>query len=241
MSLDVLKADLCLAYHVLAHLGLDDHTYTHLSARVPGDQTFLIYPFGLRFEETQPSNLLRVSFDGTVLEGSEHQYNKTGYVIHSAVYRARADAMAAFHIHTPATVAVSATKAGLEPLSQWALHFYDQVAYHNYDALALSDAQGDALAHDLGDKNILLMRHHGALTVGKTLAEALFYIYHLDLACKTQVMARSMNLPLRKLDDAVCQKSVDVLLNFEQDLGRRDWLAWKRALGHRIQTTAGAA
>ena len=241
MSLDVLKADLCLAYHILAHLGLDDHTYTHLSARVPGEETFLIYPFGLRFEEAQPQSLLRVSFDGEVLEGREHQYNKTGYVIHSAVYNARPDAVAAFHIHTPAIVAVSTTKAGLEPLSQWALHFYDQVNYHDYDALALSDAQGDAMAHDLGQKNILLMRHHGALTVGKTLAEALFYIYHLEMACKTQVMARSMNLPLCKLSSEVCQKSVDVLLNFEKDLGHRDWLAWKRVLGHRIHAAAGAA
>ena len=230
-----LKADLCLAYHILAHLGLDDHTYTHLSARIPSEDAFFIYPFGLRFEEAEPDTLLRVSFDGIVLEGTEHQYNKTGYVIHSALYQQRSDIRAVFHVHTPATVAVSVTKAGLEPLSQWALHFYNQVAYHDYDSLALSDAQGTRMAQDLGNFNVLFLRHHGVVTVGKTLAEALFYIYHLEQACKTQVMAQSMNVPLCTLDPQVCQKSVDVLLNFEKDLGRRDWLAWKRTLNNNVR------
>ena len=231
-----IREDLCLAYHILAYLGLDDHTYTHLSARVPEESAFYIYPFGQRFEETRPETLLRVSFDGHVLEGSEHQYNKTGYIIHSALYKKRPEVQAVFHLHTPSTVAVSSTKHGLLPISQWALHFYKQVSYHDYDALALSDSQGDHMAKDMGTYNILFLRHHGFITTGKTLAEALFYTYHLEQASKTQCLAQAMNTPLLKISSEVCEKTVSTLLAFEKDLGQRDWLAWKRKLGHPINT-----
>ena len=227
---NLVKENLALAYKILAHLKLDDLTYAHLSARSEDRDSYYIYPFGLLFEEVKASSLLKVSLGGDILEGTEHQYNTTGYTIHASIYQHRPDLGAIFHLHTPATVAVSALEKGLEPLSQWALHFYEGIAYHAYDSLTLDKTQGENLVKDLGDKNVMLMRHHGMLTCGKTIHEALFYTYHLEMACKTQVMLQSTHQPFFTLSAPTCQKSVSDLLSFEKDLGKRDWEAWARKL-----------
>lgn len=223
-------SDLAFAYQLLSHLNLDDHTYTHLSSRTPEGDSFYIYPFGLCFEEVTPECLLKVSLEGDILEGEEYQYNRTGYVIHGNIYKNRPDIQSVFHIHTPEIVSVSACQEGLLPISQWALHFYGQIAYHDYDSLSLDQNQGDRLVQDLGDKLTMLLRNHGSITCGKTIQEAMFYTYHLQQACKTQCLALSQNHPLIMPDEKICQKSVKDLLSFEPDLGRRDWEAWKRLL-----------
>jgi ribulose-5-phosphate 4-epimerase/fuculose-1-phosphate aldolase len=228
MDTTSLKEDLALCYQILAHLGLDDHTYTHLSAR--SENGFYIHPFGLHFKEVRASNLLEVSLEGEVLNGTELIPNPTGYVIHSQVYKNNHDINAVFHLHTPEIVAVSALKKGLLPISQWALHFYNKISYHDYDSLALQTDQGACLAKDLGRNFTLLMRNHGSLTCGKTLHEALFYTHHLQLACKAQCLALSMKEELSLPSTQVCEKSVEDLLSFEADLGLRDFLAWKRLL-----------
>jgi ribulose-5-phosphate 4-epimerase/fuculose-1-phosphate aldolase len=226
------KADLASAYRILAHLGLDDHTYTHLSVRANDPQFFHIYSFGDRFEEVTCESLLTVSQSGDVVEGKECYVNRTGHIIHGSIYQARPDIQAIFHIHTPATVAVSSLKEGLLPLSQWALHFYERTAYHDYDSLALeSTTQGQKLAHDLADKFVLLLRHHGSITCGRTIQEALFYTYHLEKACQTQCLTLAMNREILTLSSATCERSVKDLLNFEKDLGARDWAAWLRVIG----------
>jgi ribulose-5-phosphate 4-epimerase/fuculose-1-phosphate aldolase len=228
MNDSILKQKLTTAYHILHHLGLDDHTYTHISARSKHEDAFYIYPFGLRFDEVCPENLMKISLDGEVLEGKEIQYNRTGYVIHSAVYQQRPDLFAAIHIHTPEIVAVSACEKGLLPLSQWALHFYNRIGYHAYDSLTLEQVSGVRLMRDLGSLKTLLLRNHGSLTCGATLHEALFYTYHLQLACKAQCLALSMNQPLIIPSQETCEQSVEDLLSFEKDLGIRDWNAWER-------------
>ena len=224
-----IKKNLAYAYQILAKLGMDDHTYTHLSARPCGANYYYINPFGLRFEEVTENNLLKVSFDGDIIEGEEFQYNKTGYVIHGNIYKKRADLEAIFHLHTVASVAVSCMKNGLMPLSQWALHFYDQINYHGYNSLALDkDSHGVNLVHDLADKKILFLRNHGMITCGSTIHEAMFYCYHLELACKTQIAVLSSGAELIIPDKKICQQANYDLLNFEKDLGLRDWQAWIR-------------
>lgn len=226
-----LKNDLALAYQILSHLKMDDATYTHLSARNQGAQDYHIYPFGLLFEEVTDQNLLTVSLKGDIIQGQEYQYNQTGYIIHGNIYQNRPEINAVFHLHTPATVAVSALNEGLLPISQWALHFYGKVAYHDYDSLALDyDIQGGRLVNDLGDKHVMLMRNHGMLTCGATIHEALFYAYHLELACKTQLMILSTNQKYVTPSHETCKKAVNDLLSFEKDLGKRDWNAWVRKI-----------
>lgn len=229
-----IKNDLATAYKVLAHLKYDDHTYTHLSARDATDQdAFYIYPFGLRFEEVEAETLMKISFDGTVLEGQEHQYNKTGYVIHGTIYQHRPDIQAVFHLHTPESVAVSAQVNGLLPISQWALHFYERVSYHDYDSLALDESQGNRLVNDLGNNYVMLLRNHGLITCGRTIQEALFYSYHLQKACETQCLILNSGVPYITPSKATCEKAVVDLLSFEKNLGERDFLAWKRLVERR--------
>lgn len=226
----MIRTQLAQAYRILAHLGMDDHTYTHLSARASDGISYYIYPFGLRFEEVTPECLLHVSLDGQILDGVEAHYNRTGFMIHGAIYQARPDLNAIFHVHTPEMVAVSALREGLLSISQWALHFYERVAYHAYDSLVLDQAQAPRLIQDLGDKSVMLMRHHGAVTAGKTLHEALFYLYHLQQACKTQCLTLAQGREVVQIPAAMCQKAVADLLTFEEDLGRRDWDAWVRCI-----------
>ena len=169
-----LRHDLACAYFLLAKLKMDDQTYTHLSARVPGEQAYLIHPLGLLFEEVTPNNLLKVSFSGEVLAGVEEHYNQTGYVIHSAIYAQRPDINAVFHLHTTAGVAVSAMAFGLLPISQFSYHFYNRLAYHDYDSLSLDHiSQGVKLAKDLGSHKAMILRNHGTLACGSGVHEAL--------------------------------------------------------------------
>lgn len=220
------KQKLVQAYHILSHLGLDDHTYTHLSARE--GNAFYISPFGLRYKEVSYDNLLKVTFDGEILEGSEFQYNKTGYMIHGAVYQGRQDINAIFHIHTPEIVAVSACKDGLLPISQWALHFYERLSYHPYNSLELTTEQSKLLVNNLGQNYTMLMQNHGSATCGRTIEEAMFYTHHLQMACRTQCLA--MHMPLSLPSHELCKQAVHDLLSFEENLGQRDWEAWVRLI-----------
>ncbi len=225
-----IRRNLAAAYQIFALSKMDDLTYTHLSARAPDGQSFYIYPFGLLYEEVTASTLLRVTLDGSVLEGSEDQYNRTGYIIHGHIYAGRPDIHAIFHFHTPAGVAVSAHPQGLLPLSQWALHFYNRIAYHDYDSLALGDDQGKSLLDDLGNFKTMLMRYHGSLTCGTTLQEAFFYAHHLAQACRAQCLMLGQNIKIPEISPEICQKTVNDLLSFEKNLGERDWNAMLRKL-----------
>ncbi|MEM6339150.1 MAG: class II aldolase/adducin family protein [Pseudomonadota bacterium] len=225
------RQNLSYAYRILGKLGLADHTYTHLSARPDGADYYYIFPFGLRFEEVTPENLLKVSLNGKILEGREHQYNKTGYTIHASIYSARPDLNALYHLHTVSTVAVSAMKEGLLPMNQWALHFYDNLAYHEYNSqFHDKDSQGSCLVKDLGNKSVIFLRNHGYIACGKTPWEAIFYFHHLEHACRAQIASLSSGVELVTPSDAICRKANADLLSFEQDLGMRDWLAWIRWL-----------
>ena len=226
-----IRENLAAAYRLIAYFGYDDLTFSHLSARVPGKNAFFIQPFGFLFEEVTASSLLVVDFDGNILEGEEYQYNKTGYVIHGSIYKRRTDINCVFHLHTVNGIAVSAMPEGLLPISQWALHFYDRVAYHSYNSLALSTSEHeDPICRDLGNKDIMFLRNHGTLICGRTIHETYIMNNHLENACKTQVAAMSAHSDLIMPDAATCQKTVADLLAFEKDLGMRDWQALLRML-----------
>ncbi|MBA3813889.1 MAG: class II aldolase/adducin family protein [Alphaproteobacteria bacterium] len=227
----VVRMHLAAAYRILAHQKMDDLTYTHLSARIPGSDTYFIYPFGMLFEEVTSSNLLKVSLKGEVLEGEESQYNQTGYVIHGSIYKKRSDVNAIFHLHTVAGIAVSAMDCGLLPLSQFAFHFYNRVSYHAYDSLALENQrQGEKLAQDLGQMKALFLRNHGTLTCGSTIQEAYLYMHFLEQSCRVQCAALSGNQKITLPTHEVCEEAVQDLRDFEPDFGIRDWTALLRRL-----------
>lgn len=225
-----LRQSLTYAYHIIANWKLDDSTYAHISARVDQNH-FLILPFGFLFEEVTPQSLLLVSLSGDVISGSEYQYNQTGYAIHGSIYTARPEITAIFHLHTPATIAVGASPEGLLPISQWALHFYNQVAYEQYDSLVLDPkTQGADMVQQLGNHSVMLQRNHGMVTCGKTLHEALFYVHHLEQACKVQAFTPKPTSGWIMPDHETCTRARNDLLSFEKDLGKRDWNAYVRQL-----------
>lgn len=226
-----LRIQLAAAYRILADQKMDDLTYTHLSARLPGSSAYFIYPFGLLFEEVTASNLLKVSLNGDVLEGQESQYNQTGYVIHGSIYKKRPDINAVFHLHTVAGIAVSTMDCGLLPLSQFSLHFYDQVSYHAYDSLALDKGrQGESLARDLGENRAMFLCNHGTLTCGATIPEAYLYTHFLEQSCRVQCAALNSNQKVILPDHSTCEQTSQDVRNFEADFGTRDWAALLRKL-----------
>ena len=226
-----LRMHLSAAYRILAMMQMDDLTYTHLSARLPGADWYFIYPFGYLFEEVTASCLLKVSLDGEVLEGRESQYNQTGYVIHGNIYKHRPEINSVFHLHTTAGVAVSAMNCGLLPLSQFSFHFYNRLAYHGYDSLALDhERQGVNLVQDLGQRKAMILKNHGTLTCGETIHEGFLYAHFLEQACKVQCTAlaggQKVIIPPKK----VCEQAAQDMRNFEPDFGIRDWTALLRKL-----------
>ena len=222
------RKKLAYAYRILSFLKLDDHTYTHLSIRAEDQKSYYIYPFGLSFSEVTAENLIRASEEGEILEGKEYQYNQTGYIIHGSIYKSRPDINAIFHIHTPEIVAVSTCADGLMPISQWALHFYNKMSYHEYHSLALNNLEGDKLVRDLGENYNILLRNHGSISCGRSIEEAMFYTYHLQKACISQCLTLAMRKEIIIPSAEICNKAVQDLLTFEKNLGSRDWEAWIR-------------
>ena len=229
MTIDkTLKHDLALAYRIIAHLKMDDHTYTHISMRPNGADYFYMAPFGLSFGEVTPDDLIQIPLSEMANANKCDKYNITGYIIHGSIYNARSDINAVIHLHTHEIVAVSSVKDGLLPINQWAMHFYDNVSYSEYDSLVTHHESSDKIASDLGANKVMLLRNHGSVTCGSDIQEALFYTYHLQQACKAQIHTLSMGLELVTPTDAVLNKTVHDLLSFEPNLGHRDWKAWMR-------------
>jgi ribulose-5-phosphate 4-epimerase/fuculose-1-phosphate aldolase len=191
------RIDLAAAYRLVAHYGWDDLIFTHISARVPGpEHHFLINPYGMLFDEITASCLIKVDLDGNIVEPTPHFFNPAGFTIHSAVHAAREDAKCVLHLHTVAGVAVSCQEGGLLPLNQTAMLLNEQIAYHEYEGVALLLDERPRLVADLGEKNAMLLRNHGTLTVGATVGEAFLAMYFLERACATQVALLAGGVPL---------------------------------------------
>ncbi|MEM8799644.1 MAG: class II aldolase/adducin family protein [Pseudomonadota bacterium] len=186
------RCDLAVAYRLVAHFGWDDLIFTHLSARVPGpDAHFLINPFGLMFEEITASSLVKVDLKGNLVMPSEYFINPAGFIIHSAVHAAREDAHCVLHTHSVAGVAVSAQKKGLLPISQIALNIFNDVAYHDYEGIALNPEEKERLIAHMGARNTLILRNHGLLTAGGSVAEAFVRLFFIQKACEIQIAAQA--------------------------------------------------
>ncbi|MGH8672698.1 MAG: class II aldolase/adducin family protein [Burkholderiales bacterium] len=185
------RVDLAACYRLVAHYGWDDLIFTHISARVPGPEThFLINPYGLMFDEITASSLVKIDLHGRKVADSAYDINPAGFTIHSAVHEAREDAHCVLHLHTTAGVAVSAQKDGLLPISQQSLFPLSALAYHDYEGIALNPDEKPRLVADLGQANFMILRNHGLLTCGETVAEAFLNMYILQRACEVQVMAQ---------------------------------------------------
>jgi ribulose-5-phosphate 4-epimerase/fuculose-1-phosphate aldolase len=185
------RVDLAAAYRLVALFKWDDLVFTHISARVPGSHDqFLINPYGVLFEEITASSLVKIDLGGRKLEESPYPVNPAGFTIHSAVHAARHDAGCVLHVHSLNGVAVSAQRGGVLPISQQSIFVLASLGYHDYEGVALNDGEKPRLVRDLGGKNFLMLRNHGLLTVGATVADAFLGMYTFEAACTIQVRAQ---------------------------------------------------
>ncbi len=199
-----IRVDLAACYRMVAHYGWDDLIFTHISARVPGDEDhFLINPYGMMFEEVTASSLVKVDALGNKVLDSDYEINPAGFTIHSAVHAAREDAHCVLHLHTNEGVAVSVLEQGLEALSQASLFPLSSLAYHDYEGVALNPDEKTRLVADLGDKNFFILRNHGLLTCASTIADTFLLMYIMQRACEVQLLAQGTGKALINIPDAI--------------------------------------
>jgi ribulose-5-phosphate 4-epimerase/fuculose-1-phosphate aldolase len=185
------RVDLAAAYRLVALFGWDDLIFTHLTAKVPGTEHFLINPYGMMFDEITASSLVKIDADGRKVMNSEFDINPAGFTIHSCIHAARNDAHCIIHVHSINGVAVSAQRSGLLPISQQAFIVMESLAYHDYEGIALNEEEKPRLVRDLGDKRYLMLRNHGLLTVGSSVAETFVAMHKFESACMVQVRAQA--------------------------------------------------
>lgn len=221
------RVDLAACYRLVSLFGWDDILATHISARIPGrEDLFLINPFGLTFEEITASSLLRVDREGQVVDQSAYGANPAGFTIHSAVHEVRHDAGCVIHLHTLDGMAVSATSVGLLPLNQTAMLVSSDTAYHDFEGVALDLGERARIQRDLGKHHYLILRNHGTLAIGATVAEAFIRIYMLERACAAQVRTLSMGTMLHSASD----ESIDRTGAIGQSMEGYGALAWPALL-----------
>ncbi|MGJ5118819.1 class II aldolase/adducin family protein [Bradyrhizobium oligotrophicum] len=221
------RVNLAAAYRLVALFGWDDLVDTHISARVPGpEHHFLITPYGLLFEEITASSLIKVDLYGNQLSESEYSINPAGFTIHSAIHEVREDAGCVIHLHTLDGVAVSSCADGLLPLNQIAQYVTHDLAYHDYEGVALDHDERPRLQHDLGSKNHMLLRNHGTLTVGRSVASAFERMYHLERACSIQVRTRTLGPSAYPVRDEVIDKNAKLFDNEDRVELRSNQLVW---------------
>jgi ribulose-5-phosphate 4-epimerase/fuculose-1-phosphate aldolase len=222
------RVDLAACYRLIAHYGWDDLIFTHISARVPGSHDFLINPYGLMFEEVTASSLVRVDLHGTKTLDSPYSINPAGYTIHSAIHEARDDAGCVLHLHTVEGVAVSCQKAGLLPISQQASIVTHSLAYHAYEGIALNPEEKARLKQNLGRAHYLMLRNHGLLTVGRTVADAFMSMFTFQRTCEIQVLAQSGGADLLPVTEEVMATVPGYLRGVTR--GQGSALAWPALL-----------
>lgn len=226
------REDLAAAYRLVAHFGMTDLVFTHLSARIPGPgHRFLVNPYGLLFEEITASSLVAVDAEGAPLQDTAWPVNPAGFVIHSAVHVGRENAMCVMHTHTLAGMAVAAQSGGLLPLNQMSMEFDGRVALHDYEGIAADDNldERDRLVRDLGERPCMILRNHGLLTVGHTVAEAFYWMYYLEQACRIQLAAQSSGANLSMPPEPVVRRARDQF-GTGPTKGWLPWQALKRKL-----------
>ena len=204
-----LRCDLAACYRLVALYGWSDLVFTHISAKLPetvsgvSQHHFLINPYGLMFDEITASSLVKVDEQCNKVIDSPFPVNPAGFVIHSAVHEARSDAGCVLHTHTRAGVAVSAQKAGVLPISQQSTFVLGALAHHEYEGVAFRDDEKPRLQADLGNANFLMLRNHGLLTVGKTIADAFLSMYIFENTCRIQIDAQAGGAELTKVNPLI--------------------------------------
>ena len=230
-----LRLQLAAAYRIFDHLGWCELIYGHISLRLPGPQHhFLINPYGLRYDEMTASSLVKIDLDGNLVEPSDYPVNPAGFVIHSAIHEHRDNAHCVMHTHTRAGMAIAALECGLLPISMNAMSLHGYIAYHDFEGSTLLLEEREKLAQDLGDADGFILRNHGLLSVGRTVAEAFLYLYRLESACQVQLDAMASATELTLPPQAAIERSAQQMRQFAQcaadDIGQLEFGALVRLM-----------
>jgi ribulose-5-phosphate 4-epimerase/fuculose-1-phosphate aldolase len=225
------RVDLAACYRLVAHFKMTDWIYNHISVRVPGShEHYLINPFGLLYEEITASSLVKVDVTGRLVEDVALEVNPAAFVIHGAIHQARPEVACVLHTHTRAGVGVAAQAQGLLPLSQHAFKVFNRLAYHDFEGIALDMDEQQRLVADIGTKDVLILRNHGLLTMGRTVREAFELMYYLERACEIQIAALSGKSEIIIPPPHVCQRTCEQFANDSSFVKGRDWQALLRLL-----------
>ncbi|MEM9218351.1 MAG: class II aldolase/adducin family protein [Cyanobacteria bacterium P01_F01_bin.150] len=228
-----LRVDLAAAYRLLHYYGMTETIHSHISVRVQAKpELFLINPYGMLFDEICASDLVLVDRNGNIIDQANVEINQAGFTIHSAIHSGRSDAQAIFHAHTINGMAIAAMKDGLLPLNQASMQFYHRVAYHPFEGIALDLDERERIVASLGEKNSLILQNHGLLTVGRTIAEAFYYMYNLNRVCEIQVKAMSTNAEMLIPSPDICEHTARQFEDpeFHNQEVQRVWQANRRLL-----------
>ena len=235
-----LRVQLAACYRLVAHFGMDDLIYNHISARVPGTaHHFLINPYGVLFSEVTASCLVKIDLDGRQVDPTgPFSVNQAGFIIHSAVHAGRPDAMCVLHTHSDAGTAIAALPNGLAPVSQFAMRYQGHTGFHDYEGVALEAQERESLVRDLGRHMTLVLRNHGVLTLGRTIPEAFILMYYFEKAARVQLLAQAglgqgeqLVLPTPETVDLAARQFNE----YAGDIlppGTREWPAFLRLLEH---------
>jgi len=205
-----LRTQLAATYRIIHHLGWSELIWTHTTVRLPGpDHHFLINPYGLRFDEVTASNLVKVDPDGKIVGDQTQEINPAGFVIHSAIHMMRPDVQCIVHTHTTAGMAIAAIMDGLRPISMYALGYHGQVSYHDFEGPSLDLEERARLGANLGENNVLILRNHGLLTCGETVAQAFIRMFRLERACQVQLAAQATGAELCIPPKEICELSAE--------------------------------
>ncbi|GLR70199.1 class II aldolase/adducin family protein [Agaribacter marinus] len=225
------RKELAACYRLLVMHGWDDLIHTHVSARIPGTDDLLINAFGLTFEEVTASNLVKIDVEGNILDkDSPFDINPAGFTIHSAVHKARHEDQCAMHLHHPDAIAVASLEHGLRPYSQYAAFALASISYHGYEGLAVEHDEIARLQADLGNANFMLLRNHGALTMGLTIGDAFMHMYDLIRACEIQVKLLNSNENIIEVEQSVIDgiKAQASVVHTGMTGGQKTWPAMVR-------------
>lgn len=222
------RVDLAACYRLIAMYRWDDVVFTHVSAKIPGTEHFLINPYGLMFEEMTASNLVKIDLQGNKLMDTPYDINPAGFTIHSAVHEVRHDAACVLHTHTAAGVGVSAQKEGILPISQQSIFVLSNLSYHDYEGVALNEDEKARLQADLGKANAMVLRNHGLMTCGKSVAEAFLGMYTLQRCCEIQIAAQAGGSELIPIPQSILDGAKESMRQVTRGAGGN--IAWPALL-----------
>ena len=213
------RVQLAACYRIFAHLGWSELIYNHISLRVPDEEGhFLINPFGLHYTEVTASNLVKVDGQGNIIGHSDWPINPAGFTFHGAIHATMPNAHCVMHIHSTPTMTVCCLKDGLSYTNFYAAQLWGQVAYHDFEGITVHAEEGARILASSAGKPVLLLRNHGPVVIGTSLAQAFNLMWLVNRACEVQVASQALG-PLQPITEKALEACVRDSLNFNPKFG----------------------